>query len=154
MIEVPPNLPRVVELAKSSRVFRYTLIEDVILACATELFGDYHTSQRAVIRVTRNADIDPDEGTFDMEEDYRQHIKKVLKKRMRLNPVRLEVQGAFGKALVKRMRKALGLGEQQVFSVGTPMRMGEYVFGLEGQVSPALASELTYPPFSPSPRPA
>lgn len=151
MIEVPPNLPRVVELAKSSRVFRYTLIEDVILACATELFGDYHTSQRAVIRVTRNADIDPDEGTFDMEEDYRQHIKKVLKKRMRLNPVRLEVQGTFGKALVKRMRKALGLGEQQVFSVGTPMRMGEYVFGLEGQVSPALASELTYPPFSPQP---
>ena len=151
MIEVPPNLPRVVELAKSSRTFRYTLIEDVILACATELFGDYHTSQRAVIRVTRNADIDPDEGTFDMEEDYRQHIKKVLKKRMRLNPVRLEVQGDFGKSLVKRMRKALNLSDHQVFSVGTPMRMGEYVFGLEGQVSPALASELTYPPFSPQP---
>ncbi len=151
MIEVPPNLDRAVELSKGAQSFRYTLIEDVILACGSELFGEYHTSERAVIRVTRNADIDPDEGAFDVEDDYRQHIKKILKKRLRLNPVRLEVQGRFGKALVKRMRKALGLSEQQVFPVGCPMRMGDYAFSLEGMVSPALASGLTYPPFSPQP---
>lgn len=151
MIEVPPTLPRIVELSKSVRPFRYTLLEDVILACGAEVFGEFHTSQRAVIRVTRNADIDPDEGAFDVEDDYRQHIKKILKKRLRLNPVRLEVQGTFGKALIKRMRKALGLTEPQVFSVNCPMRMGEYAFSLEGKVSPALASELTYPPFSPQP---
>ncbi len=151
IIEVPPNLDRVVVLSKGPQSFCYTLIEDVILACGSELFGEYHTSERAVIRVTRNADIDPDEGAFDVEDDYRQHIKKILKKRLRLNPVRLEVQGRFGKALVKRMRKALGLTDQQVFPVGCPMRMGDYAFSLEGTVPPAMAGGLTYPPFSPQP---
>ena len=151
MIEVPPNLPRVLQLARTSQAFAYTLLEDVILACATELFGEYHTSERAVIRLTRNADIDPDEGAFDVEDDYREHVKRILKKRLRLNPVRLEVQGAFAKPLVKRMRKALGLAERQVFGVRAPLRMGEYAFGLEGKVTPAMAAALTYPPFSPQP---
>ncbi len=151
MIEVPPNLDRVVVLSKTGQSLHYTLIEDVILACGTELFGEYHTSERAVIRVTRNADIDPDEGSFDVEDDYRQHIKKILKKRLRLNPVRLEVQGCFGKALVKRMRKALGLSERQVFAVGCPMKMGDYAFSLEGMVPAAMSDGLTYAPFSPQP---
>ena len=70
LVEVPPALPRVVELKKGDHSFRYTLLEDIILACADTLFDGYATSERATIRVTRNMDIDPDEGSFDMEDLY------------------------------------------------------------------------------------
>ena len=151
LIEVPPTLPRTLKLAGGAHSLRYTLMEDVILACGPELFGDYHTSQRAVIRVTRNADIDPDDGSFDVEDDYRDHIKKILKRRLRLNPVRLEVQGTIAKPLVKQMKKALGLSESQVFGVSHPMSMGGYAFGLESAVPRVMAEDLCYAPFSPQP---
>ena len=149
IVEVPSSLSRFVQIKHDVHMLRYTLLEDVILAFADRLFGDFHTSERAVIRVTRNGDIDPDEGAFDLEDDYRQHIKKVLKQRLRLNPVRLEVQGKFSKPLVKFMRKSLELGDRQVFYVTSPLRMGDFAFSLEGKVSQGLAQELTYPRFSP-----
>ena len=152
LIEVPPTLPRYLVLTPpGAHAVRYTLLEDVILACAPELFGEFHTSERAVIRVTRNADIDPDEGSFDVEDDYRDHVKKILKRRLRLNPVRLEVQGSFDKGLVKSMRKSLELTDRQVFSVTTPLGMGAFAFSLEGLVSRTIAEDLCYPPFSPQP---
>ncbi len=149
IVEVPSSLSRFVQIKHDTHTLRYTLLEDVILAFADGLFGDFHTSERAVIRVTRNGDIDPDEGAFDLEDDYRQHIKKVLKQRLRLNPVRLEVQGKFSKPLVKFMRKSLELSDRQVFTVTSPLRMGDFAFSLEGKVSQGLAQELTYPRFSP-----
>ena len=149
IVEVPSTLGRFVQIKHDVHTLRYTLLEDVILAFADRLFVDFHTSERAVIRVTRNADIDPDEGSFDLEDDYRQHIKRVLKQRLRLNPVRLEVQGKFSKPLVKFMRKALELGERQVFYVGSPLRMADFAFSLEGKISQSLVSELAYPKFTP-----
>ena len=149
LVEVPSSLPRFIEIRHDVHTLRYTLLEDVILAFADRLFGEFHTSERAVIRVTRNADIDPDEGSFDLEDDYRQHIKRVLKQRLRLNPVRLEVQGKFSKPLVKFMRKSLELGERQVFYVASPLRMGDFAFSFESKVSQSLVSELTYPKFVP-----
>lgn len=155
MIEIPPTLPRVLELesvsSEGANSYRYTLIEDVILACGVELFGSYTATERAVIRVTRNADIDPDEGCFDIEEDYRSHMKKILKQRLRLNPVRLEVQGSFSRSLVKSMRKALELSGAQVYRVATPLGMGGFAFSLEDLMPRSLADELTHPPFSPQP---
>ncbi|MBR2835990.1 MAG: polyphosphate kinase 1 [Coriobacteriales bacterium] len=149
LVELPPTLPRVVELSKKDKLYRFTLLEDVLLYCAPELFGDYLTSERAVIRVTRNADIDPDEGTFDIEDDYRLHMKKILKQRQRLNPVRLEVQGSFPAPMVKRMRKALELEDQAVFYPKSPLSMGDFAFSLDSAVPSALASNLDYTPFTP-----
>ena len=39
---------------------RYILLEDTILACLDSCFGAYAPQDSAVIRVTRNADLDPD----------------------------------------------------------------------------------------------
>lgn len=150
LIEIPPTLPRAIKLGSPrDRGLRYTLLEDVMLQCSVDMFGEYRATERAVIRVTRNADIDPDEGSFDMEEDYRSHMKKILKQRLRLNPVRLEVQGEFSKNLVKRIRKSLELSSSQVFRVTTPLGMGGYVFGLEGMIPDSLKDRVCYPPFSP-----
>ena len=45
-----------------------------------------------VICVTRNADLDTTETSDEADDDYREHMKRILKKRSRLAPVRLECE--------------------------------------------------------------
>ena len=58
LVEVPQSMNRVVAMPQADG-YRYILLEDVILACLNSCFGSYVPGDRAVVRVTRNADIDP-----------------------------------------------------------------------------------------------
>ena len=93
LIEIPTSMNRVVEIPSPTGTYSYILLEDVILACLDSCFGSYKPLDRALIRVTRNADIDPDGEGVEEEEDYRQHMKRILKKRLRLQPVVLASRG-------------------------------------------------------------
>ena len=150
IVEVPTAEHRVVELPSSSKSYRYTLVEDVIRTCLGSCFGDFRPQETAVLRVTRNADIDPDGEGVEEEEDYRQHMKKVLKLRQRLQPVRLEIQGSLGKKLEALVADELGLEPRRVFKVGRPLDLG-YVYGLEGSIPDLYRSEVVFHPFEPQP---
>lgn len=152
IIEVPGSLPRAVELACTPDRLRYILLEDVILSCLDSCFGTYTPQQRAVIRVTRNADLDPDGEGVEDDEDYRQHMKKVLKRRLRLQPVVLAVHGTLDRPALKTVRRALGLPQRAVLSVETPLDLG-YVFGLEGKLPTQTRESLLFAPFSPQASP-
>ena len=148
IIEVPTAEQRVVPLPSSAKCYRYTLVEDVIRTCLGSCFGDFHPQDATVLRVTRNADIDPDDEGVEEEEDYRQHMKKVLKMRQRLQPVRLEVQGDLDKKLEELVASELGLEPRRVFHVGRPLDLG-YVYGLEGKIPDLYHSEVVFRPFEP-----
>ncbi|PWM34702.1 MAG: polyphosphate kinase 1 [Coriobacteriia bacterium] len=150
IIEVPTAEQRVVPLPSSAKCYRYTLVEDVIRTCLGSCFGDFHPQDAAVLRVTRNADIDPDDEGVEEEEDYRQHMKKVLKMRQRLQPVRLEVQGDLDKKLEELVASELGLEPRRAFHVGRPLDLG-YVYGLEGKIPDLYHSEVVFRPFEPQP---
>ncbi len=152
IIEVPSSLPRAVELACTPDRLRYILLEDVILSCLDSCFGTYTPQQRTVIRVTRNADLDPDGEGVEDDEDYRQHMKKVLKRRLRLQPVVLAVHGNLDRPALKTVRRALGLPQRAVLSVETPLDLG-YVFGLEGKLPTQTRESLLFAPFSPQASP-
>ncbi len=143
---------RVVEIPSPTGTYSYILLEDVILACLTAAFGSYKPLDRALIRVTRNADIDPDGEGVEEEEDYRQHMKRILKKRLRLQPVVLAVSGSLEKATLKTIRKALELSRRSVFTCDIPLNLG-YVFGIEGKIPEHLRNELLFTPFKPQPNP-
>lgn len=150
MAEVPPSLNRIIMLPKQEELLRYILLEDLILRCAAADFGDYECTQAAIIRVTRNADINPDDEYFDDDGDYRQHMKRVLKKRLRLQAVRLEVQGEFSYKLIKFIRKHLKLASHQVLHTNCPLEMS-YVFRLESEIQKlsGFSKQLLYPEFTP-----
>ena len=133
LIEVPASLPRVIEIPSTTGEYRYILLEDVIMSCIDGCFGSYEPQDRAVIRVIRNADIDPDGEGVEEEEDYRQHMKKVLKLRQRLQPVRLEIRGKLGKALETLIADELSLEPRRVFRLNRPIDLG-YVYGLESHI--------------------
>ena len=152
LIEIPASMNRVVEIPSPTGTYSYILLEDVILACLNSCFGSYKPLDRALIRVTRNADIDPDGEGVEEEEDYRQHMKRILKKRLRLQPVVLAVSGSLEKATLKTIRKALELSRRSVFTCDIPLNLG-YVFGIEGKIPEHLRNELLFTPFKPQPNP-
>ena len=152
LIEIPPSMARVVEMPSGEGCFSYMLLEDVILACLDSCFGSYRPLDRALIRVTRNADIDPDGEGVEEEEDYRQHMKRILKKRMRLKPVVLAVSGELEKTTLKTIRKALGLKNRSVLLTDAPLDLS-YVYAIENKIPEPQKKTLLFPPFRPQPNP-
>lgn len=152
IIEVPASEQRVVALGSDARAFRYVLLEDVLRLFLDRCFGDYAPSRSCVLRVTRNADIDPDDEGVEEEEDYRQHMKKVLKMRQRLQPVRLEVQGGLDEKLEEVVLDELGLEARRAFHVDRPLDLG-YVYGLEAKIPDWAHAECVFAPFEPQPSP-
>lgn len=152
IIEVPHRLQRVIQLPSRPSKFRFILLEDIIASQIDSCFGAYHSTSTAVIRVTRNADVDPDGEGVGEEEDYRQHMKKVLKKRLRLQPVRLEIQGEFDETLSEFIRQELNLLPNRVFVRNVPLDLS-YVYGLEGRIPEKHHRELTNEPVEPQASP-
>ena len=148
IIEVPATEARVVALPSSPKAWRYTLLEDVLETNLDQCFGDYVPKRSAVLRVTRNADIDPDGEGVEEEEDYRQHMKKVLKLRQRLQPVRLEIRGKLGKALEGLIADELSLEPRRIFRLERPIDLG-YVYGLESHIPDHEHAACVFRPFEP-----
>ncbi|MBE6479249.1 MAG: polyphosphate kinase 1 [Olsenella sp.] len=148
MVEVPSSVPRLIELPSAEGQFRYTLVEDVIRRRLAGVFGSYVPTSSATIRITRNADIDPDGEGVEEEEDYRKHMKKVLRRRQHLQPIRLEVQGEVSDKHLAFLTKELDLEPNRVFRLDMPLEMS-HVYAVEDHIPEARRAELTFEPFEP-----
>lgn len=148
MVEVPAGVPRVLYLPSDAETVRYTLVEDVILSLLDRAFTTFETSMSAVVRVTRNADIDPDGEGVEEEEDYRDHMKRLIKRRARMHPVRLEIVGTMDEKLLDFMRKELDLEKRRVFVQTSPTDLS-YVYELEDKIPVNRRARLLFKPFEP-----
>ncbi len=151
ILPVPDALPAFLRLEE--RGIHYILTTDVLLEFADQVFDQLTVTDRAVISVTRSADIAPEDEAYDVDMDFRQHMRKVVKKRTRLAPVRLEIQGGQGDSLADILCQRLGLTREQVFSIRSPIHL-DYLFKLGSLLpreSAAALCDLPYTPrFSPS----
>ncbi len=146
LVPIPKALPPF--LALQGPGLRYLLTEQILLSCVPSLFEGYTVTSRAVIAVTRNADISPEDEDSETPEDFRQHMRKVLKKRARLAPVRLEVQGELDHSALSHLQSRLGLNGERTFHSKFPLSL-DYVYALEACLPRESASALLYPPFTP-----
>ncbi len=151
LIPVPRALERIVVLPGEEQL-SYVLLEDVLLHYVGKVFDRYHVVDKAVICVTRNADINPDDESYELEEDYRQRMKQVLKKRAQLACVRLEIQNDFCPKGRNWLINRLNIGKEQVFFSKTPLST-KYLYSLIDMASPAQKRQLSYPAFAPQPSP-
>ncbi len=126
----------------------FILVEEVLLAHVEEIFQGFEVSSKGVICVTRNADINLEEEIDDADENFRQQMKKALRKRGRLAPVRLEVQGDVPGSTVDYLVKKLNIKSTQVYRTESPLRM-DFTYEIFGKVSDQVSKVATYPPFSP-----
>ena len=146
IIPVPKMLPRTVFFKNG--LARYILTEDIILANAEKIFEMYTVKEKAVIAVTRNADLKPDDETYDFEEDFRHHMKRILKKRARLAAVRLEISAGNAKEIVAYLTKKLEIMKSQVFQSSAPLELS-YINALGNRLPAATKRAVTYVPYVP-----
>lgn len=140
------SFPRIIPLPDKSRL-RFLLAEDVILHYCGSVFENYRLLDKALIRITRNADINMEEGLYDHEVDLRQVMEELLKKRKKLAPVRLEISGKLGKDAVEYLCRQLELSNEQISQCTAPLDMG-FIFSLRNRIEKAHP-EMFFEPVSP-----
>ena len=146
IVPIPDSAPPYLLLADGKRFVR---TENILLHRLPVLFDDYTMKESCILAVTRNADISFDEEKFeDNEEDFRLHMKKLLKKRDHLAVVRMELSSEVSGEFRKILSAPVRVENHQVFADTCPINM-QYVFRLIGDLPKELSVRLSYPKYHP-----
>ncbi|MCD1147429.1 polyphosphate kinase 1 [Peptoniphilus sp. KCTC 25270] len=149
IVQIPDQLRRYYFIGDQNFIF----LEKMIAEFAESLFGSYIIEDWYNVSLTRNADIDFDEvDDLELEEDYRSHMKKLLQKRKRLAPVRVEVHKRPTEEVKSFLMKQFSLKENRIFETYSPMRLGFLMDAME-EFPEKIRNRHSNPPFSPRKNP-
>ena len=129
---------------------RYIRMEKVIMEYLDMIFEKYTITEKNYICVTRNADISPDDESYDINEDFRERMQETLHKRRRLAAVRLEVAYSMSKEMEQLLCEKLHLAPKQIFRTKVPMKLG-HIFSIIGKLPANMRKSLVDEPFVPQP---
>ena len=148
LLPVPASLPPVVFLPETPS--RYILTEDILLAYADHVFEMYDVLEKAVLCVTRNADIQVDDETFGVEGgDFRKKMEKLLRQRRRMAVVRVEINRPISDHFKEHFRSRFEVSDAQIFLSRTaPLKLG-YAFSLGEHLPEKKRAFLSDAPFTP-----
>ena len=76
-------------------------MEDIILENMDAIFKGTPIREKLKFTVIRNADVSVDDETFEEEDDYRSRMMQMLKKRKRMDMVRVETSKVFAEGMKK-----------------------------------------------------
>lgn len=148
LIPVPDTVPELIFLPGEK--IRFVPAVKVIWACSDLVFDMYDIRDRAVFYVTRNADISVEDADIDMIEDFRSTMKKLLKKRSRLEIVRVEIEQKAGEWLKAVLCEKLGVHREQIFISRIPVSIN-YDSHLAALLDDRTKRALYNKPFLPQP---
>ena len=146
ILPMPRQCARVIKLPGEG--FQFILLEHAVEMTAEQVFSMYTVKHTNVICVTRNADLDATENTDESDEDYREHMKRILKKRGRLAPVRLESERPLSSVLQELLLDRLNLKPHQTYVTSVPLDMS-WTWGLGSNLPEQERMALSNPPFTP-----
>lgn len=150
IIGIPTFINRLIPIPDAGN--NYMLLEQVIYHFVHRIFKGATISFKTIIRLTRNADITLNENEMDDDDDYRDYMKNILKKRSRLSPIRLEIYKYEDSEITDYLCSHLKLKKEQVFLSKTPLDLS-YMFDLIPQDFKTDTSSLLYPAFTPRENP-
>ncbi len=147
-VQVPGGLPRLVEIppdgedADLPEAKYFILLEQIIEKNIDKLFLSYHVLCAHPYRIMRNADLTIDE---DEAADLLKEIQKQLKKRQWGEVIRLEVESAIDKKLLRFLKDELKVAEEDIFKISGPLDLTFLMkmYGLAG------CDHLRYQPYTP-----
>ena len=148
IVPVPQYISDVVYLPGHD--IRYIRMEKVIMEYLELVFEKYEVSNKNYICVTRNADITPDDDSFDDDMDFRNKMKEVLHKRRRMAVVRFETAEPLDKETEKYFCTRLKIEPKQIFRTKMPMKLG-FIFEMAEKVPEPMKRSLIDVPFKPQP---
>ncbi len=117
-VKIPEVLPRFVEIGKRGL---YVPLEQVVAHFLPSLFPGATIVERAVFRVTRDADFEVSDDASDLLEA----VESELRKRRFGDVVRLEVSSSASAAMVGRLQDGLEADETQVYRVDTLLDLAD-----------------------------
>ena len=128
----------------------FMLSEELILHFVSKLYSKYIVKEKSIMCVTRNADIDATE-IYDEDLDYRDMMEQLIKRRTRLNPVRVEFSRSINKKTKQEIARFLKIGADHIIDVKTPLDLS-FVFALQTYLrdKPELFYEKRSPRLSPA----
>jgi len=115
-LDVLPRLARIPDHPN-----RYILMEELILHYVSRIFSHFEIKSKSLIRILRNADIDPDEEMYDDDMDFRQVMEQLVSRRRRLCPIKLEYTRVMDESVIDLLCKYLHLKKRHVFHSASPL---------------------------------
>lgn len=121
----------------------FMLSEELILHFLPKMFKNYAVKEKSLLRITRNADIDT-ETIYDEDLDYREAMENLIKKRKRMDPVRMELSRELNKKMVRSLCQDIGVEKDHVFLSPVPLDL-TFVFGIQSYLKSTDQENLFYP---------
>jgi polyphosphate kinase len=140
-VKVPPSLPRFLPFAEQRA---FVPLEDVIAANLDQLFPGMKIHEHHTFRVTRNADLEINDGAADLMEALEEELRK-----KRFSPaVRLEVEEGMPEHVLELLTTELELDEGHVQALPGPLDLS----GLWGlyDIGPPQLKYSAYQPVTQS----
>jgi polyphosphate kinase len=117
-VKVPEGLPRFLEVGKRGA---FVPLEAVIAHFLDRLFPQMEIVERAVFRVTRDADFE----VSDEADDLLEAVELELRRRRFGDVVRMEVSGSVSNRMLARLTEGLGVAEEQVYPIRGPLDLAD-----------------------------
>jgi polyphosphate kinase len=115
VVLLPKNADMVYFETVQNGKIEYLLLEDIVEFFKDKLFENYTVIKSGIFKVTRNADLILDDDLIGDNDDYKQAMSDILKRRRMLTPVRLQTTLKDSGDLVTYITKKLRLDFAQVF---------------------------------------
>lgn len=119
LIAIDPQIIPLVHQVPSSSSLNLVMMTDIIQAHAQKIFKGFEVEAITNMKLIRNADLDYD-SNVDEELNFKDVMKKMLKKRQRLAPVRCEFNHHHPE-LIKEVLKRVSIKTQHVFVNPIPL---------------------------------
>jgi polyphosphate kinase len=145
-VKIPEGLPRFFELGGRGL---YVPLEQIIAHFLPTLFPGVTIVERAVFRVTRDADFE----VSDDADDLLEAVETQLRRRRFGDVVRVEVSSSASSEMVARLQGGLGADETQIYRVESPLDLSE-LLELTAIDRPELKVEPWIPAIPPRLAPA
>lgn len=104
---------------------RFVLVEELIANFLPKLFVHYKVEDTVLIRLVRSADIHLDDASPEMDDmaadEYRKTMEKMIRRRKRLQPVKLDYQGKLTDTVRDSLCRCLGLSKKHLFASDIPL---------------------------------
>jgi polyphosphate kinase len=117
-VKIPEGLPRFFDLGRRGL---YVPLEQIIAHFLPTLFPGVNIVERAVFRVTRDADFEVSDDAADLLEA----VESQLRRRRFGDVVRVEVSSSASSEMVARLQSGLGADETQIYRVESPLDLSE-----------------------------
>ena len=145
LIPIDPQIIPLVHQVPSSASLNLVMVTDIIHAHVQKIFKGFEVEAITNMKLIRNADLDY-EGSADEELNFKDVMKKLLKKRQRLAPVRCEFNHDHPE-LIKEVLKRVSIKTQHVFVNPIPLHQAH--MKLIEQFCLKKFPQAFFPSFSP-----